>query len=484
MQMSHYKQFAQKIGLIGFTNLFYGLQGLILLPILTKNLPIEDYGTWVLITVTIGLIPSLVMLGLPYTMVRYLAVIKTKREIQEGFYSIVIITIIPAGTVFLFLFLLAEPIATALFANRVDVTRLLAILIFLECMNQLQYNYFRTFQQVKKYSALFLSRVCLQVLLASAFVLTGYGIFGAVMGYFIASLLMLIMMGFLIISEIGIAIPKFINFKEYISFGLPTVPGNLSSWTVRLSDRYMIGLLLGMTYVGYYSPGYELGTVISIFIAPLSFMLPAVLSKHYDENSITEVQKILQYSLKYYLLLAIPSVIGLSLLSESILMILSTPEIAKESYIITPFVALATLLFGVYAIVMQVLILDKNTKITGIIWVVAAIINVGLNIIIIPYLGIITAALTTLIAFAFALIATLPYTRKYFTGFSWNMKKEIPYIIFASLLMIPVIVLFHPTGIVPILLVIGLSIFVYFGAILILKCITTKEIIFFKNFIY
>jgi len=69
--LHEYKQFARRIGLIGITNLLIGLSGLILLLILTKTLPIEEYGTYVQLTVTIGLFPGIVMLGLPYTMVRF-----------------------------------------------------------------------------------------------------------------------------------------------------------------------------------------------------------------------------------------------------------------------------------------------------------------------------------------------------------------------------------------------------------------------------
>jgi hypothetical protein len=47
--------------------------------------------------VTIGLVPGVVMLGLPYTMVRFLAAAKSREEIQEGYYSIVGITVVTAG---------------------------------------------------------------------------------------------------------------------------------------------------------------------------------------------------------------------------------------------------------------------------------------------------------------------------------------------------------------------------------------------------
>jgi len=41
--MTEYKLFAQRVGLVGITNLIVNLRGLILVPILTKILPIEEY---------------------------------------------------------------------------------------------------------------------------------------------------------------------------------------------------------------------------------------------------------------------------------------------------------------------------------------------------------------------------------------------------------------------------------------------------------
>ncbi len=46
------------------------------------------------------------------------------------------------------------------------------------------------------------------------------------------SFLALIITMYFVISEIGFRIPKFKNVKGYLSFGIPTVPGNFSSWIV------------------------------------------------------------------------------------------------------------------------------------------------------------------------------------------------------------------------------------------------------------
>ena len=97
--------------------------------------------------------------------------------------------------------------------------------------------------------------------------------------------------------------------------------------------------------------------------------------------------------MKYFLLIAIPASFGLSILSKPILMILTTPDIATNGYLITPFVAASAVLFGVYAIAGNVLILEKRTQLMGTTWIIAAVLNLILNIIFVPILGIIGACI-------------------------------------------------------------------------------------------
>ncbi len=478
--MSEYKLFTQRIGLIGLTNLLVGLSGIILLPILTKNIPIEDYGIWVQISVTIGLIPSVVMLGLPYTMVRFLAAAKKREEIQEGFYSIAFIVLCTSAIASLLLFLLSKPLAASLFDNNLTIARILPLIVFIECFNGLLLNFFRTFQQIKRYSIFSSIRTVLSIALVAYFVLSGYGILGATIGLLVSGIFVFLIMTYLLLSEIGIKIPtKFTHIKEYLAFGLPTVPESLSSWVVRSSDRYVIGMFLGTAFVGYYSPGYALGNMINMFLAPLAFILPPVLYKYHDENNMKAVKTVLKYSLKYFLAIAIPSVFGLSLISKPMLTILSTPEIASQGYLITPFVATSALLFGCHAVIVEIILLEKKTKIAGAIWIIAAILNLGLNLIFVPYMGILGAAVTTLIAHLLVGIITTYYSFKYLT-FDIDLRFILKSI-FASIVMSFVIIKWNPTNIQNILTVIGVCVVVYSVILLLLGGFKKDEIAFFKE---
>jgi len=399
---------------VGIANLLVALSSLILLPILTKNFSIDDYGIWVQINTTIALLPNLTTLGLPYTMVRFLSAETDKKIIQEGFYSILSMVLISTVIVALLLLVFSKQIALAIFNGNVNVAIILSAIVFLACLNALLLNYFRTFQEMKKYSFFLLMQTYLGVVIVSYLALEGYSIYMVALGLLLANLITFLAMFALIIWSIGFKIPKFTNIREYLSFGVPTIPGNLSSWIVNSSDRYVIGIFLSAAFVGYYSPGYTLGYSISMLMAPFSLLLPSVLPQYYDKNNIEKVSSFLNYSTKYFLLIAIPSAFGLSVLSKPLLSVLTTPEIALNGYLITPLTALSTLIFGVYAIISNVLVLEKKTKVIGSIWIIAATLNLVLNIVLVPYFGIIAAATTTLLAYVVAFILTLRYSTKFF----------------------------------------------------------------------
>jgi O-antigen/teichoic acid export membrane protein len=472
--MSQRQLLAKRIGLVALTNLLVQLNSLIMLPLLTKNLPASEYGVWVQITVTIGLVPAVALLGLPYTMVRFMPSAKGRENIREIFYSMASIISLAGLAASVVIYLLAEPIASALFDGHLIIVRYLSILVLLECLISMPFAYFRSIQQIKKFSAFNFIKVFFGLLLVVYFVLSGKGILGAVEGLLLADILVLLTMISFIVSDLGVSFPKFRNIKEYLAFGVPTIPGNLSSWIVTSSNRYVIGLLMGTTFVGYFSPGYTLGNMITLFVAPLSFILPAVLSKLYDEHEMEEVRAILGFSLKFFLALGIPAAFGLSLLSRPILNVLSTPEIAAQGYLITPFMTLSALFLGAYAIVSQVLVLEKNTSLIGEIWIIAATLNLTLSFLLVTYIGIVGGAIATLVSFAFVFI-----TASYYANKSIKIYLSLNFVfksMAASLVMSLLLLVLNPEGLSGLASSIAASVLVYFMFLFFIKGFTIAEI--------
>ncbi|KKH48340.1 flippase [Methanosarcina sp. 1.H.A.2.2] len=479
--MTNNKLLIQRVGLVGVTNLLLGLSTIILLPILTKNISIADYGIWAQISVTISILPGITMLGLPFTMTRFIPSAQTREEIQEMFYSILVIISISSGLACSLIYLFSKSIALTLFDGNITIVEIVSLIAFIECLNSTLNSYFRATQQIKKYSVFTFMQTVLYLFFVIIFVLAGKGILGATIGLLIRSLILFLIMAYFVFNDIGIKLPKFTNLKELVSYGIPTIPINFSRWIVESSDRYVIAIFLGTTAVGYYTPGYSLGNIIYMLIAPISFILPSTLSKYYDEKNITEIKKILDNSLKYFLAIGIPSVFGLSLLSKPILSILSTQEIASNGYLITPFTAVSALFFGIISIFNQVLLLEKKTKITGKVVSLCAALNFGLNFLLIPYIGIIGAAITTLLAYAVNLMFIIYYSSKYL-----KLKNNLPLMIksiISSLIMSLIIIDANPNGLSHLILLIATCTVVYFLILFLLGGVDKEEIVFFKEFV-
>lgn len=480
--LREYKIFVYRIGILGITNILTVLAVFILLPVLTKNLSPDNYGIYVQIMVTVALIPNITSLGLPYTMVRFFASSHKKTEIQEGFYSILFIVILTSGISALLFFIFSKSIAALLFNNNLEVVFFSIYIIFFASLNVFLLNYFRTFQQIKLYSVYSLIQTYLNVFITVYFVIIlNMGILGAILGLLITQIISLLIMYLTIFLQIGFKFPEFKNLRKYLYFGIPTIPSNLSSWTVSSIDRYLVGIMLGNAFVAYYSPGYSLANIILIFLTPFTILLTPALSKYYDEKKIAKVKILLEYSQKYFLLLAIPSVFGLSILSKSILLVLTTPEIALNGYLVTPIVSLSALIIGIGNIFRQIIILNKNTKIIGYIMMGAAILNIILNIVFIPILGILGAASTTLIAYIFSFILTMFYTSKYIK-FNYNVTFIFKSIFASSFMSIPLII-FNPEGPFKIFLLISLAALIYISVLFLIKGIKKEEINFFKELV-
>lgn len=479
--MEEYKLFIKRIGLVGLVNILVSLSGILLIPILTKNLSILDYGVWVQINTTLILISSLVNLGLPYAMFRLLAVKKDKKDISEGFYSIFFLTILSSAVASLLFILFSRWISEAIFNGNLTVTLILSFVILIIGLNNVLFGFLRALQKIKRFSLFWLIQTYLNVFLVSYFVLNGQGIVGAVSGILICQIIIFAIVFSLILAEIGFKIPKFNNMKEYLSFGIPGMPNNLSYWVVDSSDRYLIGLLLGSAFVAYYSPGYSIGMLIFVLMVPFDILLTPLLSRYFEENRIEEVKKLLQYSMKYFLLSAIPSVFALGLLSKPILMILTTTEIALSGYYITPLVALSTTIFGLYMILAQIILLDKKMKIIGTSWIIAGLSNVILNLILIPYIGILGAGFTTLVSYSIMFFVALFYTLKNFK-FDFEVTPILKSIM-ASIIIGIFIILYAPSSITEIFLAILICSGIYIGLMGLLRALTKEELKFMKSLV-
>lgn len=475
--MNEYKLFAQRVGLVGIVNLIVSLRGLILIPILTKTLGADAYGAWSVIIVTISLLSPLALMGLTTAMIRFLAAEKDKRSIQEGFYSVIFIVLFTGSIILLAVFLLADSFAIMILKDisAAPLIKIASIVILLQALDLASLEFFRAFGRMKKYSGLMLLQTVAEVGFVAYFVLSGFGLFGAVVSLLISRGVVLLISTSFIFNEIGFRLPKFYGVGDYLRFGLPLVPTALLGWITSSSDRYLIGYFLSLQMVGIYSAAYNIGAIIGFFGAPLQILLFPTISKLYEERKEEEIKIYLTYSLKYFLLFTIPSVFGLSILSRPILLIMTRSEFVAQGAVVLPIVAVGALFFGLYgAIFAWILIVVKRTRLVFVLVSFSAAINLVLNVILIPVYGIVAAAITTLIAYCILFSLTTYFSRE-------SIKFEIPYgfivkSTFASVVMSFVLYWVNPVGVFYVGFMILVGAMVYSGVLILVSGFDKGEV--------
>jgi len=475
-----YGKFTKDTILAGIAYSVSALSGLVLLPILSKTLGTEAYGIWSQIQVTIPLLMLLASLQLGIAMTRFLAAEADRNKISQGFFSILALTSLTSTLLSILMFVFAEPFAAAVFggAQAVSFVKLAAFLILLTAIDQMITEYFVASRQMVMYSIFIIAQVVGEVALVAYLVFSGFGLYGAITALLVIRALLFIV-GFSVVKpKIKFSAPSLSVIKPYLVFSLPLLPSGLSYWIYTLSDRYIIGYFLGIKAVGVYSAAYNLGGVITFFFSPLAITLLPAITYLYENNRIQEVKTHLKYSLKLYLMLAIPAVFGLSILAKPLLATLATSEFV-EGFLIVPIVALAQVFMGCSIIIWRVPLLFKKTKILGLVSGAGAAINVVMNIILVPLIGILGAAISTLAVFMLRLIIISLISFKQLPfDIDW---KFIAKSIISSLVMGAVVWALSPTGAVSILISVIVGAMIYFAVLTLLRGFARQEYDFLKD---
>ncbi len=477
------KQTVKDIGIIGISKMLLSVAGIILIPFLTKILGEHDYGLWVQVSATIGILNPIIRMGLPYATVRIFPSKDDIKEIGKDFSAITFLVLTTSIFASTLIFLFPSILANTIFEGRIIIVQILAVFLFVRSMDELFITVFRAFREMRTYAILEVTTRYSEIALAVSLVIMGYGLIGAVLALVFVRGLLFIVLTILVSRKLKFTRPKFSRTKEYLNFGIPLIPSDLSVWLVSTSDRLLIGFFLGATFVGYYTPGYMLGMAIpAMFTGVLVFVLTPAFSEYYENNDLSTIYVITSYSVKFFLIISSLYFIGVLLFGRRILEIFATPAIAENGYIIIIFTSITGFFMGIYTLFSRYIILKNRTKLIASFWMIASFVNISGNILLIPRIGIIGAAITTVISYFILVTLALNFALK---NFDITIKLDyIPKLVVSSFLTsIFIFFLINYLTITPIYIDIVLGSGFYLLSVLIFKILKKEEITFVKSII-
>lgn len=191
-----------------------------------------------------------------------------------------------------------------------------------------------------------------------------------------------------------------------LAFSLPLIPHTVGGWVLELSDRAILERFVSIGEVGVYSVGYQVGMLMSILATSVNGALAPHLyaadATHGREAMGRDVARIATY---YCLVLGAAAAV-LTVVAVDVVRLLASPAFAAADAVARP-VVLGQLAGGLYYIPANVLFIRARTGVLPLVTGAAALLNVGLNLALVPRHGIVAAAWTTTAAFVVMLVLTV-----------------------------------------------------------------------------
>jgi O-antigen/teichoic acid export membrane protein len=193
---------------------------------------------------------------------------------------------------------------------------------------------------------------------------------------------------------------------KILSFSVPLALAALPVTIIFMADRYFIIRLAGLTDLGAYALAYKIGVILKTFVI-MPFMLawgPFVFSKESEENAKT----IYSSSVKYFVIIALSFVVLISVLQIDIIKLLTKNADYYSAIKIVPFICYALFFYGLSNVFRGVGIrISGKTYYTTLIMIAGMCLNLLMNFLLIPIIGISGAAYSLLSTFIF--VCTLSY---------------------------------------------------------------------------
>ena len=211
---------------------------------------------------------------------------------------------------------------------------------------------------------------------------------------------------------------KWSECKYALLICIPMIPHLLSKYILNQSDRIMIKQFCGASDTAFYSLAYNCAMIPIMLATATNVAWSPWSSEKIHEGKYETVRK----ASYYYILLFYCVVLGIFVLGPEVVLILGGEKYAEAVNVLPPVVmgAAFQFLYNLYVSLEQ---FAKKTVGMAFGTIAAALINIGLNWLLIPRYGYIAAAYTTLVGYAcllvihFFLAKRTGYSRAYDTKF-------------------------------------------------------------------
>jgi len=195
--------------------------------------------------------------------------------------------------------------------------------------------------------------------------------------------------------------------KRQLLFGLPLLWGILAYQIMSLAGRYLVERMTDLHQLGLYSLGLSVAQLPIFLIEGFKKQWGAVFYENMNLKDYKTVSKLMAY---FVGILTMAHLFLILYVKEALIIVVN-----ERYYTVIPivgFMILGVYFSGLTIISNAMLSYDNKFRVISRNVVIAAILNIALNIILIPVIGIMGTAIASLVSFVFCFLAGLWYQRE------------------------------------------------------------------------
>lgn len=265
------------------------------------------------------------------------------------------------------------------------------------------------------YAVLTLGRAGGVLVISAGLALAGFGAVGLLAGALLANALPLLVARLFFAARLPELHFDRTHLRTIASFGLPLGLVGIGGTIIGLSDRYLIAWLIGVDAAGAYAAPYDLAQR-SLSVLMLSAFLaysPHVFGSWADDEH-DKCHEAIRAQLSLSLAFSLPVAIVMAAASPLVSSILFGEAFHESAASVLPWIVLASLLQGIQSYYISYgFTLPKRAGTNAAIVIGGALLNLPLNLLLIPPFGIVGAAIATIASYATVLAVSIMVTRRW-----------------------------------------------------------------------
>lgn len=399
----------EKFTALARSSLIYGLGnygvklvGFLLIPVYTRYLVPADYGVMALVSAFGQALFIFLNLGQSTALFRFYYEDDSPQARERVIAGSLWIVLLVSTPITLLALALSGPTARLLLGDSTHAGLVAVGILTVACRQllRLPFAVLRADERDTRYATWSVARTALSAVLAIVLVV---GVRLGVWGVLLAQLLAEAICCAILVPSIARSLKAGwvgTEMRAQLTFGLALVPSAMAAFTLDLSDRFFLRHYSTLEQVGLYSLGYRLGEILFFVVAAVQLAWPQFV---FANRKAPNAKQLYSYATTYYLTGMVFLVLALSALAPEIVQIMAAPQYHAAATVV-PVIALAGLCEGIRYVATIGIMFQKRPIIRSIGMGCAGVVNVVLNLLLIPRYGMMGAAWATLGGFV-ALIA-------------------------------------------------------------------------------